>query len=84
MISSITPIRSLLSLKTAFPSSWRFALQPRVSSRNSAPAIPGCVDPATYACAIADVIYAMLASTILLINILQKIESLPLNCFQHS
>src|SRR5882672_6670470 len=49
-MSSMEPIRSFLSLKTALPSTWRFALQPRVTLRISVAATPTRVDPATWAC----------------------------------
>src|SRR6202049_351907 len=46
-ISSTVPILSLLSLKTGIPSTWRFALQPRVAnSRSSNAVMPWTVDPA--------------------------------------
>src|SRR6266550_3703041 len=61
-MSSTDPMRSSLSLKTACPSTWRFALQPRVTSRSSAAATPTNVEPATCACAMAGAINAMAAS----------------------
>ena len=75
-ISSTVPILSRLSLKTGTPSTWRFALQPRVANSRSSNAVtPGIADPATCACATIDVINAMLAH----IRIFACFMSLPVN-----
>src|SRR5258708_2162300 len=69
-MSSTAPIRSFLSLNTAWPSTWRFALQPSVTSRRSAAAVPTTVDPTTCACAMVDVIKAMLASIKVVVRVM--------------
>src|SRR5260370_33335795 len=69
-MSSTAPTRSFLSLKTAWPSTWRFALQPGVTLRSSAVALPTTVDPATCACAMVDVINAMLASIKVVVRVM--------------
>src|SRR5260221_8293434 len=69
-MSSTAPIRSFLSLKTVWPSTWRVALQPAVTLRSSAIALPTTVDPATCACAMVDVINAMLASIKVVVRVM--------------